>query len=299
MERDTIDWNDVAVFVCVVECAGFSKAARALGRPKSSVSREVARLERALGVQLLKRTTRSFSLTDAGRAYHVRAAGSLAAMREVNAALAADQHAPRGVIRVTAPPDVGSEVLPELVASFARRYPELRVEVELSTQMVNLIEGGFDVAIRGGRQRDASLVMRRIEDVGFRLYASPAYLARVGRPRRAEELARHPFVLFRTRDGKNRLKLESKRRAVEVTVRGNVASDDLAFVRRAVIAGAGIGLLPEVPGAREVLDGTLESVLPEYRAPGNPLYFMYPGTSHLPHKVALFRDHVLAEFPRR
>ena len=148
---DNIDLDDVAVFVRVVEARGFSAAARALRVPKSSVSRRVARLESKLGIRLLHRTTRSLTLTEAGRTYHDRVSVALAAMVDAASAAVEAREVPRGTVRISAPPDVGAEVLPEIVADFVSRYREVRVDVELAADSPNLVEGGYDPALRGGR----------------------------------------------------------------------------------------------------------------------------------------------------
>ena len=296
MERDKIDMNDVVAFVRVVEFAGFSAAARQLGVPKSTLSRRVARLEADLALQLLHRTSRTLRLTDAGVEFHERAALALRAMREATSTAAGRHERPRGTLRIAAPSDVGAEVLPAMLARFVARYPETRVEVELTSKTAGMVEGGYDLALRGGRQRDSSLVMRKLQDMPFRLFASPAYLAREGRPRRVEDLTKHACILARTRRATAPWILHSGKREVEVTVGGKIAADDLSFVRRAAVEGAGIAALPEIVGLGLVGAGILESVLPDYHAAGHTLYMVYPATPHLPLKVAALRDFLLEQF---
>ncbi|PPK62369.1 LysR family transcriptional regulator [Actinokineospora auranticolor] len=283
--------GDVAVFVRVVEAGSFSAAARALWMPKSSVSRRVARLENRLGVRLLHRTTRSLSLTDAGRAYHARVSVALSELDSAAGAAADSREAPRGLVRLAARPDVGAEVLPELVAAFLTRHPEMRVEVVLSTS-VDLVEGGFDLALRAGEGGSGST---RLQDARFRLFASPVYLARKGIPQRPADLAAHLCLRFGDAD---RWHLHGPRGEVSVEVSGQLAADDLSFVRRAAVAGAGIALLPEPAVAASVRGGLLTLVLPDHHAEGRPLHLVVPSNRHLPLRVAVLRDFLVANFPR-
>jgi DNA-binding transcriptional LysR family regulator len=295
---DPVDLNDIALFVRVVEAGGFSAAARHLRSPKSSVSRGVSRLERSLGARLLHRSTRAVTLTDVGRAYHERVRAALGDLLEASRAVAEASPTPRGTLRVAAPTDVGAEVLPPLVAAFVALYPEVRVEVELSTRDVDLVEGGFDVAIRAGAVRDLSVVARKLQDIDFRLYAAPSYLRRVGEPRRLEDLATRPCVLYRPAGGACVWRLHDDHGEHEVTVRGSAAADDMTFVRRAAVAGAGVAFLPDLVGRQLVERGELAPVLAGYRAAGPPLYLILPTSRQLPSNVRAFCDFLLDAFPQ-
>ncbi|MBM7773930.1 DNA-binding transcriptional LysR family regulator [Actinokineospora baliensis] len=283
--------GDVAVFVQVVATGSFSAAARVLWMPKSSVSRRVARLENRLGVRLLHRTTRSLALTEAGRAYHARVSVALAELDSAAGAASDSREAPRGVVRLVARPDVGAEVLPELVAAFLARYPEVRVEATLSAS-ADLVEGGFDLALRAGAGGRGST---RLQDTRFRLFASPVYLARKGIPQRTADLAAHQCVRF---GDVEQWVLHGPRGEVTVDVVGQLAADDLSFVRRAAVAGAGIALLPEPAVAPSVRTGLLTPVLPDHHAEGQPLHLVVPSNRHLPSRVAVLRDFLVANFPR-
>ncbi|SES33558.1 LysR family transcriptional regulator [Actinokineospora terrae] len=283
--------GDVAIFVQVVAAGSFSAAARALWMPKSSVSRRVARLENRLGVRLLHRTTRSLALTDAGRAYHARVSVALSELDSAAGAAADSGEAPRGVVRLAARPDVGAEVLPELVAAFLARYPEVQVDITLSPS-VDLIEGGFDLALRAGPESRGST---RLQDTRFRLFASPVYLARKGIPQRPADLEGHLCLRFGDAD---QWHLRGPRGEISVAVKGPLAADDLSFVRRSAIAGVGIALLPAPAVAASVRSGLLTPVLPDHYAEGQPLHLVVPSDRHLPLRVAVLRDFLLANFPR-
>ena len=289
--------DEIAVFVHVVQAGSFTAAARQRGVPKSTLSRAVTRLEEAMRARLLRRSPRKIALTEAGRAFYDRAAPHVAGLLEASEALDRDDQ-PRGTIRLTAPPDVGDAFLGELLVRFAAQHPLLRVEVELSTQKHNLVEAGFDIAIRAAaRADDATVVARRILGSETQLFAAPAYLARRGTPSTPEELARHECVLFRPVNGRCEWVLQSgEGEERRVTVTGRIAGSDFAFLRSTLRAGAGIGLLPSFVVARDVAEGTLQRVLPAWSRGAGSLCIAYPAARHVPRKVIAFRDFVLESF---
>ncbi|MEM6733811.1 MAG: LysR family transcriptional regulator, partial [Myxococcota bacterium] len=185
---DDIELGDVATFVRVVEAGSFTGAARRLQAPKSSVSRRVRRLEAALDVQLLHRTTRSLALTEAGRSYFARVSSALETLNDAALVAAETREVPRGTVRISAPLDVGAEVLPGLVTRFLDRYPEMRIEVRLSPDKESVQGGGFDLAIRGGRPDDTNLACSKLQTTLFKLFAAPSYVAGAGEPHSVTEL---------------------------------------------------------------------------------------------------------------
>jgi DNA-binding transcriptional LysR family regulator len=240
-----MDLNLVTAFVEVVESQSFTAAARALGLPKSSISRRVTELENVLGVPLLHRTTRKLALTDAGRAYFAQAERALTELRNAAELASGMDSEPRGIVRMSVPVDVGVMGLPQLLADFTHRYPDIHVELSLGTRDVNLREEGFDLGIRHGASHDASLVSRRMGHSPSGLFASPRYLDGRGRPQSIAELANHDAVLFRGKDGKAVWRLDGPNDATStVEVSGRVSGDELLFVRHAITSGLGIGLLP-------------------------------------------------------
>jgi DNA-binding transcriptional LysR family regulator len=290
----TVDLNAVATFVRVVDRGGFTSAAAALGVPKSSVSRSVKRLEQELGVRLLQRTTRRLSLTEAGRAYYERVSSSLAGMDEARAAIGLMQDAPRGVVRVTAPPDIGAILLAPIVARFVRKFPEVRAELSLTSRYVDLVQEGFDLALRMGKLSDSTLVARSLGSIDAGLYASKAYLARSGTPKKLADLEKHTCVLFRATNGRIRWQLEGPRGPESVEVSGPIVADDMTFLREAILAGGGIGFMP----APNLRGANLVRVLPEYGMHGVPAHIVYPSARYVPQRVALLRDAFVEEIPR-
>lgn len=291
-----VDLNDVVALVRVVEAGSFTGAAAALGLPKSAVSRRVARLEEALGVRLLQRTTRSLHLTDAGVAYHARAAGALGALAEARDVATEATGEPRGTVRLTAPVDMGGGVISEVLTAFAKAYPKVNVDVELTGRLVDLVAEGFDLAIRAGQLRDSSLVARRLGEAHTVLVASPEYLARRGTPKTVADLAKHECILFRSKQGESKWALEGPRGEETVIVHGTLTGDDFTFVRSVAAHGGGIGLVP-VPGtATDFEAGRLVPVLTDYHGPSSPVHLVYPSARFLPQRVAVLRDFVVQNF---
>src|SRR6185295_17611582 len=214
-----MDLNRLAIFVRVVEASSFTGAARALGLRKSSVSRGVTRLEEELGVRLLHRTTRSLALTDAGRVYFDSVREALSGVEEATAGVKEMGHEPQGTIRVTAVPDFAATFLAPLVSRFVRRYPKIHVDLVLTSRSVDLIDEGIDIAVRGGKLKDSSLVARKIFNTDLQLFAAPSYLRRRGVPKRLRDLTAHDFLLYRPEGGKNTLRLSGPKgdETVEVT----------------------------------------------------------------------------------
>jgi DNA-binding transcriptional LysR family regulator len=291
--------DEIAVFVHVVQAGSFTAAARQRNVPKSTLSRAVTRLEEAVRARLLQRTSRSISLTEAGRAFYDRAAPHIAGLRDAAEALDSEDQ-PQGTLRITAAPDAGEGFLGEALVRFTARYPLVHVEVDLSARRSNLIEEGFDGAIRATMKvDDASLVARRLFTSETHLFASPAYLARRGTPAALEDLTAHDCVLFRPVEGKNRWTLSGsggEERTVDVT--GRLAGADFAFVHAALRAGAGIGTMPSFLATRSLAEGTLVRVLPGWSQAAGTLFFVYPAARHVPRKVIAFRDFMLESFGR-
>jgi DNA-binding transcriptional LysR family regulator len=286
--------DEIAAFVHVVKAGSFTAAARQRGVPKSTLSRAVTRLEEAMRARLLRRSSRSIALTDAGRAFYDRTAPHIAGLADAAETALGGEDQPQGLLRITAPVDAGEAFLADLLVRFAARYPLIQVEVDLSSRRVNLVEEGFDVALRAaGKMNDATLVAKRIASTEVQLFASPAYLARRGHPATPEDLAGHDCVLFRPFDGRSEWVLEGPGGPRKVEVSGRIAGTDFAFNRALLRTGAGIGMLPAFSAARDLAEGNLARVLPGWSRPAGTIYVVYPVAKHVPRKVAAFRDFVL------
>jgi DNA-binding transcriptional LysR family regulator len=285
-----MDLNLLSVFEAVARTTSFSAAAKELGLPKSTVSRSVARLEADLRVQLLFRTTRQVSLTASGTELYDRVAPLLRGVKAAVGELPEREEEPYGLLRVTAPVDLGVLFLAEVVTRFTARYPKVSVDLQLTGRVVDLVAESFDVALRvAQRLEDSTLVVRRAAPIVLQLFAAPSYLARRGTPRAEEDLDRHDWVVFRS--GAQRLRPPKDARALGS--HGRIACDDMLFVRDAVVRGAGVGLLPTFIATQDVVAGALVRVLPRYERQAGHLHVVTPAVKHVSRKVSAFRDLVL------
>ncbi len=282
-----MDLNRAAVFVRVVETGGFTRAAEAIGVPASSVSRSVSKLETELGVTLLERTTRHVALTDAGRAFFERARDALVGLDEAtDLALDAAREA-HGVVRIAMPPDFGAQT-GALFAAFAARYPRIRLELTFTPRGPELVGDLVDIAVAIGRLPDSALVAKKLGTATHRLYAAPSYIAIHGQPKKLADLAKHEVVLQRAHAGAARWEMNGPRGVETVDVVGRLVADHLQLVLDAALAGLGIASLPSFVGDR----AELVAILPRYSIE-TPLYVVTHDGRHLPHRVALLRDHLV------
>jgi DNA-binding transcriptional LysR family regulator len=299
-----MDLNLVTAFVRVVEQQSFTGAAKALNLPKSSVSRRVTELEEELGVQLLHRTTRKLALTEAGRSYYEQAERALSGLQAAAESAAGMDTEARGIVRLTAPVDIGVMGLADILGEFLLQYPDIHVELSVSSRVVNLVDEGFDIAVRAGKSRDASLVARKVGSAALGLYASPAYLDKRGRPKALDDLAEHDCVLFRAQNGKAVWKLDGPQGDVSsVEVKGHLNVDEMLFVRQAIGVGLGIGLLPAIviaSCARAHPLEPVERVLPDYSMGGAAeVSVVTPSGPKRPRRVTLLRDFLVQQLAAR
>ena len=293
-----MDLNHIVSFLRVVEAGSFTGAAKALGVPTSTVSRQIAQLEEALGMRLLQRTSRHVQLTDAGVAYHERVAPALSSLDEASMEIRDLQETPSGLVRITAPSDLSVDYLALPLAEFARLHPKIQVELVLTGRTIDLVAEGFDMAIRAGEIRDGSLIARKLGESNLVLAASSGYLERRGEPVTLADLASHDCIGFRANRGRVTWTLQGPEGVVAVDVQCQVSADDFSFVRALLLADAGVAFAPRSLVMTGIRQGTLRRVLPGYgvQLPGG-LYLVYPSAKHLPRRVALLRDHLLRALP--
>lgn len=275
-----MDLEDLRTFVEVADAGGLTPAARRLGLSKSIVSRRLVRLEQELGVQLLSRSTRGAALTEAGATFREHAARVAAELDGARDALA-PEGALRGRLRVAAPLTFGPTHVAPVLAQLARRHPELQVHAAYADRFVDLINEGFDAAIRVGYLTDSNLVVRRIAPLYGKFVASPEYLQARGTPRTPEDLADHEALMQGTESW--RVVSDGKTRAVGV--RGRYKADNGEALAAAALAGLGIAALPDFLIDRHVQAGTLVPVLVDYPPPEAGIYVLRPPGDYPPRKV--------------
>lgn len=284
-----MDLNEAAVFVKVVQAGSFSAAARLLGLPTSTVSTRVARLEKRLGVMLLQRTTRRLHLTDAGALYYEHAAAGLGYLLDAEAAVTESAGEPRGLLRVTAPADIGDHILTEIIRRMRQHFPEVSVDLLLTDRHVDLVAEGIDVAIRAGHLRDSTLIARRAGIARWAAFASPGYLESAP-PLDVPQALRHHCCLQFTRLGRDSWTLANDGGGVTVPVGGQVLVNDIGVIRSMAIAGEGIALLPCYLCRLECDEGRLVRVLPAWHGKADPIHIVYPRQRFLPPRLRAFVD---------
>ncbi len=290
-----LDLNLVTAFVRVVEEGSFTTAAQKLGLPKSSVSRRVTALERALRARLLQRSTRKLVLTEAGRLYFERARAALGGLADAGAAVTDLSGEAAGPIRFTAASSGG--FLAKLLAEFLFRHPKVQLDVVLTPRRVDLVAEGFDLALRAGPLVDSALIARRLGRTELGLFASRAYLRKEGRPQRIADLAHHRFVLFGEPHERENLRLTGPAGEESVKISGPIVVHELSFGAELVATGLGIGLMPVIDLARIAKGGPrpggprdLVRVLPDYGLVTAELSLVSPPTAYEPTRVGLLRD---------
>jgi DNA-binding transcriptional LysR family regulator len=285
MNLDGID-----VFVRVAQANGFAAAARQLGMPTSTVSAKIARLEERLGVTLIQRSTRRMHLTEAGVAYFDACLKALSALDAGESQIAAGSVSPRGLLRLTAPADLASALVAPLAARYLALYPESRVDVVVTSRLLDLVGEGIDLAIRVGMLRDSTLISRKVPLGAVGLWASPDYARRRGLPLDGSALAAHDMVDFSPMPEFAAL-VNGAGEELRLPRSGRASVDDMQSVRALVAAGVGIGLLPEVVARGD----DLVRVLPEFSITQDFVYFVYPAQRHVTANVRAFIDLALGK----
>jgi DNA-binding transcriptional LysR family regulator len=280
-------------FARVVESGSFTEAARRLGCSKASVSKQIARLEEHLGAQLLRRTTRRMSLTEAGEGFYGHCARIAEEAEAASHKVGRLQSAPRGLLRIAAPASFGQLHVARLVTDFLGRFPEVNVDLRLSDQTVDLVEEGFDVAIRIGSLPDSTLIARRLAPCRLVLAASPEYLRRKGTPSRPSDLRGHDCIVY---FGGHDVWNFTRGRSVRVA--GRLGVNNGEGVREAALAGAGICFLPTFLLGDDIRAGRLEAVLIDHVESRISFHAVYPPTRHLTRKVRSFVDFIAEKLGR-
>jgi len=287
------------VFLCIAEEGSFSGAAQALSLSKSAVSKHVAGLEDRLGARLFNRTTRQVSLTEEGRTYLWRATRILEELEEAAAAVGSMKSEPIGTLRVSSALSFGQRHVAPILPEFLSRYPRLVVDLDFSDRFVDLIDEGFDVAIRVGDLPDSDLVARRLATARILLVASPSYLEEKGWPRRPADLAVHTCLLYRGRGGPRYWGLGGDPETREtVRVDGPLIANNGDALKAAALAGLGIARLPSFLLDDALERGALCEVLPDHRPAPIPIHALYVPNRHLAAKVRYFVDFLANHFSR-
>ena len=280
--------NDMALFVEVVRAMSFRRAADAIGVPNSTLSRRVSALEKTIGLRLLHRTTRKLELTEAGQIYYERCKRIVAEAKLAHEQLGDLLAQPSGVLRVSLPVDFATTYLAPLISEFARCYPGIRFDFDLTPRRVDLVAEPFDVAIRMGEPQDSGLIARPLASLPTYLYASPSYLASAGEPLQPADLSLHECLGFRTVKALVwALNCPTTQTDMQVEVGGRFQLNNVGMMRRLATLGLGIVLMNEAMVADELASGRLQRVLPLWQGEPVPVYVITE-TRLLPAKTQRF-----------
>ncbi len=287
----------IQAFVRVVEAGSFARAAQRLRSSTSSISRQIAGLEQHLGARLLNRTTRKLSLTEGGQAFYERSVQLLAELEEAEQVVGAAAAAPRGTIRLTCPRNLAARQVAPVIARFASRHPDVRFDVTVSDSLVDLVEEGFDLAIRIGRIGSEGLVARRLGQVRQTLAAAPAYLRAHRAPRAPADLAAHRALAYAYAAAPHVWRLTGPDGMEhDVRVSGPLIANSGELLIASAVAGLGVVMTPEFMMEPELAAGRLVPVLAGYEGPLLDTWAVYPSRRHLSAKVRLFVEQLVEAF---
>jgi DNA-binding transcriptional LysR family regulator len=287
-------------FVRTVRAGSFAGAARELGISAVAVSKNVAALERSLGVRLLNRSTRALSLTEEGRAFHERCAEPLRALEDATASAKSSSEASGGLVRVTSLTPFGRGYIIPMLQKFLRLYPQIEVDLQLDDSVVDMVTGGFDIGIRAGRIESPAVIAREICNLNFVICASPSYLSQHGVPQKIEDLARHNCLRMTTQttsvNAKNQAinwRLGTSREAANPPVHGTLIANDFNSLEHAALSGIGLFNAPLPLVMPHFRSGLLRPVLPQCQSSGLSIYLYYRSRRNQPARIRVFVDFLL------
>src|SRR6185436_2887649 len=287
MYNRRVNLDGIAVFVKVVQAGSFSQAAKLLNMPNSTVSAKVAALEKRLGVTLLQRTTRRLHLTEPGAGYFRRCLQALEELHAAENELAIERGETKGVLRLTAPVELGRSALPPVLDVLMKRHPAIKIDLIITNRLVDLVAENIDVAVRAGPLKDSGLIAKRFVLGQFGLWASPSYLKNNSVPRNPDELKEHDCLRFAPFTGR-KLQLTNGRERAQIALAGRITADDFEALRALAVLGWGIALLPSFLCAEEAKERKLVSVLPNWRGDSVTISVVYPAQRFVAPKIRAF-----------
>lgn len=282
--------QDMALFAMVAECGSFTGAAKRAGLPKSSVSQRISQLEQLLGLRLINRTTRQLNLTFAGERYLVHCQEMLQASERATTAIERLRDNPSGRLRITSPAGIGATLLARFNTAFHQAYPGVTLEVSVSDQLHDIVQDGYDIALRTGQPQDSSLIGRRIGYCERVLVASPDYLAQFVAIEHPQQLAEHRCIAHQAWSEWLLKKDEEYYRWLLPLIH---MTDNLVYARECALQGAGMTLLPRFLCGEWLASGELVEVLPEWQVAGNELWLVYPSRKLNSPALARFVEYAL------
>ncbi|WP_298445520.1 LysR family transcriptional regulator [uncultured Ferrimonas sp.] len=297
MELSFEQLKSMVVFAHVANKGSFSAAAKEIGLSRGVVSYHIKKLEQQLGVTLINRSTRSFSLTEAGKHYfeHCHAITQQAASAQQQ--IENFKHEPEGLLKISCPINLGMQLLLPALNRFKQHYPKIKLEIDFSDRVVNIVEDGIDLAIRGAKLADSSLQATKLATLETGLFAAPSYLAQHGRPTRPAQLSQHHWVIYQL--AATTLELQQGERSYSMKPKGEVSTNNAAARTAFVVGGHGIGRIPLYDALPKISSGELEQLLPHYRLQAIEVYGVYVAGSAQTKKLRILLDYLKQHFAQQ
>lgn len=280
----------IGVFTRVVETKSFSEAARQLGVAKSAVSKQIAQLEKEVGIRLLNRSTRSLSLTEAGEIFYRHSAEIVSRTKIALSELREYQNQPTGTLRISSPISYGTKHLVPVIKELRALYPLLKIDLLLEDRIINMVEEGVDLAIRIGWLQDSNLVAKKICESPVVVFASPGYLAQKGKPKTPEDLQQHSWIGLSILKSPLKWQFEKSGQPYNVQLQSALKSNSVEAVIALAKSGQGISALSQYAIQDNINNGTLQPILSDYQLKPSGIYAVYPHREHVPPKVRIFID---------
>ncbi|MGY5729330.1 LysR family transcriptional regulator [Vibrio chemaguriensis] len=289
--------DDYIIFYHLIEQGSFSAAARHMSLTKSVVSKRIAKLEQELGVQLLYRTTRTLTLTEAGRAFFTHAKAVYQAVATAEESIVGLGKNLSGNIKVSVPTISGELILPQVINEFNQKYPDINIDMDLDNRFVDIVNERFDLAIRTGVLPDSSLIARKLVDANWIVCASPQYLAKHGIPKQPQALDKHNCLVYSYQEnGACEWAFKEGDEVYQITVDGNLCTNNSSVLRNVALLGQGIIYVPRVLVYEDLKQGRLIQLFKDETAKCLGIYAVYPYTRQQPEKIKIFIDHLYTSF---
>jgi DNA-binding transcriptional LysR family regulator len=291
--------ENMRAFVLSIEAGSFAAAARELGTSRALISKYVGQLEESLGVRLLHRTTRSITMTEAGEAYYSRAKDLVADFDELKALTSGQDYEPKGLLRVSVPESFGTRYIAPVLPEFLSIYPEIELDISFSDRICNVVDEGYDLAVRIGEEGKNNLVSRALTRVPYFLCASPEYIGSNGGVRTPEDLTEHQCIVDRSFPDGNKWRFKSDKKNFHVTVEGKILVNSSEAARAVALKGAGITLCPSYLVEKDIASGELVLLLDGWLDYDRTVYVLYPYARSISAKTRAFVNHMRKYFENR
>lgn len=288
----------VHMFVQVVKSGGFTKAAQVLKIPKSTVSKGISKLEKETGTNLLRRTTRSHTLTAEGRVFYDACVGAVESIENAHKSLYGNENLLTGMIKLTAPEDLGNEVIAPAAATLSQKYPGLSFQLIYTNDVLDLVKEGYDLAVRIGKLNESSLKVKKVGEVKLVLVASPGYLKKRNRISKPEDLKEQDCISMSLKSEWTQWHLKSASGSAQVMVKSRLSSNQMSSLLRAAIAGAGVALVPAYLAQPYLDSEKLVRVLPQWSTSGMPVSLLSPLPFSSSARLRIAADYFISEMQK-